>query len=89
MVCEDCKEYQNELIKLRNKQDKNNVRTKVKYKFNGYTLFFAEKRPEIGVKISLDGRRNTDSVREIGKMWRNLSIEEKELYNLRAKEIEK
>jgi hypothetical protein len=56
-----------------------------KYQKTGYVLFFQEKRTEVAINVSLEGRRVTDGVREIGKMWKSLTLEEKEQYNKRAK----
>lgn len=58
---------------------------KRKYTKSGYIYFFQEKRTDLAVQMSLECRRHTDAVREIGKMWKLLSIEEKNKYNELAK----
>ena len=39
-----------------------------KKKITGYILFFQEKRTDLAVQMSLDNRKHTDAVREIGKI---------------------
>lgn len=84
MVCDDCFEYQEELKKIKFSKIKKK-QTRKNYQKTGYILFFQEKRAEIAVNMSLENRKTTDGVREIGKLWQKLSIEEKDEYNKRAK----
>ena len=83
MVCYNCRQFQLDASTQTghsNKKEKKSIK-----RVSGYIIFFQERRSELATQMNLENRKHTDAVREIGKMWKALSLDEKEYYNLIAK----
>ena len=60
-----------------------------KKRVSGYILFSNANRDDVKVKLAEDDEKpkNTEVMKELAKMWKELGDDEKEVWNTKAKEL--
>jgi hypothetical protein len=75
----------NEYVPSEGFEKKNKKKSKAKRAPSGYIIFCGDKREE--VKAENPEMKATEITKELGRLWKELSQEEKDEYNQRSKEI--
>ena len=71
------------------KDDSSDDEKPKKNRTSGYILFSNSMRHQVRDKLATDdeNHKNTDIMKELGRLWKELSDEQKEPWNVKAKEL--
>ena len=93
LLAESAVDITDDKPKKKSKKDKKNKTEEEdkpkKKRVSGYILYSNSTRDEVKEALTVDGEKpkNPDIMRELAKNWKNLTAEEQEAWNNKAKEL--